>query len=69
MSDSIRIRFSVGLIFIAIDHAVLLEIVLEAVHSLPKATAPSEFSVGPLRIPPSVPSVGQAEGLPQPSRV
>lgn len=69
MSDSIRIRFSLGLIFVAIVHAVLLGIVLEAVHSLPKATAPSEYSVGPLRIPPSVPSVGQAERLPEPSRV
>jgi hypothetical protein len=36
MIDDVRIRFSLGLIFIAIVHALLLGIVLEAVQSFPR---------------------------------
>lgn len=74
MIDNVRIRFSLGLIFIAIVHALLLGVVLEAVQSFPRTanqrTVPSrDFTVGPLRTPPSTPAVGQIEKLPEPSQV
>ena len=33
MNDGIRIRFSIGLIFVAVIHALLLGVVFNALHS------------------------------------
>ncbi|MCC9654628.1 hypothetical protein [Rhodopirellula halodulae] len=67
MKDEIRIRLSVGLIVVAVLHAVLLGAVFTALHRKPTPSPESTW-----RLPPAQPvsEVGQQiQQLPQPSRV
>jgi hypothetical protein len=69
MRDEIRIRFSVGLIAVAIVHAVLLGLVFTALHR--KAPAPQRDSSWrvPARPAPVGSSVGKIEKLQEPQEV
>ena len=62
INDTIRIRLSLGLIVVAIVHAILLGVVLTTVHYKPVQAQPQQrWSVPSYQ--PSVPSVGALEKL------
>jgi hypothetical protein len=68
MNDSVRIRFSVGLVFVAIVHAVLVALMFTVLHQTP---APDTVDDG-FKVPdrgPSVPSARQIETLRRPAQV
>ena len=73
MKDEIRIRLSVGLIAVAVVHAVLLGVVLTALHQTPvtqdcgNETCRDEWNVP--RSPQRTPSVIEIQKLPEPPRV
>jgi hypothetical protein len=69
MRDEIRIRFSVGLIAVAIVHAVLLGLVFTALHHKPPAPQPEQSWRVPSRPSPVGPSVGKIEKLQEPQEV
>ena len=68
INDTIRIRLSLGLIVVAIVHAILLGVVLTTVHYKPVQAQPQQrWSVPSYQ--PSVPSVGAIEKLEEPQSV
>ncbi|GAA5509165.1 hypothetical protein [Novipirellula caenicola] len=68
MKDEIRIRLSVGLIAVAVIHAVLLGVVFTAITSSAPPPQESTWKLPPAR-PVAPPSVGQIEKLDEPQRV
>ena len=67
MKDEIRIRLSVGLIVVAVLHAVLLGAVFSALHRTPKPQPKDEWQLPTAR---PTPQVGrQIEKLPEPAQV
>jgi len=68
INDSIRIRLSLGLIVVAIVHAILLGIVFTALHEQPTQTPPQQSWTVP-NYRPSGPSVGTIEKLQEPQSV
>lgn len=68
INDSVRIRLSLGLIVVAIVHAILLGIVLTTVHYKPVQVQPQQ-RWGVPSYQPSVPSVGAIEKLEEPQSV
>ncbi|WP_345319729.1 hypothetical protein [Novipirellula rosea] len=67
MKDEIQIRLSVGLIAVAVIHAVLLAAVFTALHSPTPPPQESSWKLPPAR--PVAPPTGQIEKLPEPPRV
>jgi len=68
INDSIRIRLSLGLIVVAIVHAILLGIVFTALHEQPSQTPPQQSWTVP-NYRPAGPSVGTIEKLQEPQSV
>ncbi|MFN3151784.1 hypothetical protein [Bremerella sp.] len=69
MRDEIRIRFSVGLIAVAIVHALLLGLVFTALHRKTPTPQPEQSWRVPSRPSPVGPSVGKIEKLQEPQEV
>lgn len=68
IDDTIRIRLSLGLIVIAVVHAILLGVVFTALHSKPTQPQPEQnWTVPNYR--PTSPSVGAIEKLQEPQSV
>jgi hypothetical protein len=68
INDTIRIRLSLGLIVVAIVHAILLGVVLTTVHYKPVQAQPQQRRSVP-SYQPSMPSVGAIEKLEEPQSV
>ena len=68
INDSVRIRLSLGLIVVAIVHAILLGVVFTALHNKPSQPQPEQSWKVPNYRPPS-PSVGTIEKLQEPQSV
>ena len=68
MNENVRIRLSVGLILLAILHAVLLGLVFPALQFHPQSPPVDNAWNVPIQ-PPNGPTIGKIEELPQPARV
>ncbi|AMV35243.1 hypothetical protein VN12_24170 [Pirellula sp. SH-Sr6A] len=65
MSDTVRIRLSLGLLVVAVVHAILVGVVFTALHDSPAKDSYTELlKEPPFR--PSKPSIGQIEKLDEP---
>ncbi len=69
MNDSIRIKLSLGLIAVAVVHAILLGVVFNALHQEPAVVPSIDNSWPPPSVQPSSPTVGSVEKLTQPQSV
>ncbi len=69
MNDSIRIKLSLGLIAVAVVHAILLGVVFNALHNQPIVKPNATDSWTPPSMQPSAPTVGSVEKLAQPQSV
>ncbi len=69
MNDSIRIKLSLGLIAVAVVHAILLGVVFNALHQKPTLKPSIDESWTPPSVQPSAPAVGSVEKLAQPQSV
>ena len=67
MKDEIRIRLSVGLIVLAVLHAVMLAAVFTALHRTPAADTSESWQLPPAQ--PTSEVGSRIQQLPQPSRV
>jgi hypothetical protein len=68
INDTIRIRLSLGLIVVAIVHAILLGVVFTALHNKPAQPQPEQSWTVP-HYRPTSPSVGTIEKLQEPQSV
>jgi hypothetical protein len=68
INDTIRIRLSLGLIVVAIVHAILLGVVFTALHNKPAQPQPEQSWTVP-NYRPAAPSVGAIEKLQEPQSV
>lgn len=68
INDTIRIRLSLGLIVVAILHAILLGVVFTALHNKPSQPQPEQSWTVP-NYRPATPSVGAIEKLQEPQSV
>ncbi len=68
INDTIRIRLSLGLIVVAIVHAILLGVVFTALHNKPSQPQPEQSWTVP-NYRPTSPSVGTIEKLQEPQSV
>ena len=68
INDTIRIRLSLGLIVVAIVHAILLGVVFTALHNKPAQPQPEQSWTVP-NYRPTAPSVGAIEKLQEPQSV